>query len=117
MPAEEISQRPENHVLASFLSHENAVAAEEALINKGLTNTEVMCGSNPTEHMDTRAQWFSDTDDELRRFKNKLREGYSVLSVEVHTSEARQLVHDVLKRFDAELVTHFGKWVTETKRV
>jgi hypothetical protein len=117
MPAEEITNRPENHALASFTSHEQAVEAKEALIGKGLTNAEVMQGENSAENMNTRAQWFADTDDELRRFENKLREGYSILAVEVHDKPMRQVVDEVLQQYNAEMVTHFGKWVTETKNV
>ena len=117
MTAKEISNHPENHVLASFTDRANAIAAKEALINKGLTGVELLQGEDPAHEMNTRAQWFADTDDQLRRFENKLREGYTVLSVEVEGKEGRHIVQDILSQCDAEIITHFGKWVTETKRV
>ena len=65
------------------------------------------------EKVDTSPKWFADTDVEIKRYRRELEAGNTVISVPVTDSNCREKIHEIFKRHDARLVTHFGEWVTE----
>ena len=114
MTAKEVSKHPVNHILCSFADSSQALRAQQLLTDNGFEEVELFEGEDAADNMTTRAKWFADTDEDLRRFQNKLREGYAVLSAKVTDKESRQAAHDLVSQCDADVITHFGKWVTRT---
>lgn len=114
MTAKELSNQPINHILCSFTDFQQASHAKKLLTENNFEEIELYQGDDSAERMNTRAQWFADTDEDLRRYQKKLREGYIVLSAKVSGKEERQLAHDLVSQCDADVITHFGKWVTRT---
>lgn len=115
MSDEQVLVDPTNRVVCVFDQRAQAEAARAELLKLELTEKEirVLQGEETAEKVDTSPKWFADTDEEIARYKRELKAGGTVLSVPIADRETREKVHDVLKRHDARLITHFGEWVTE----
>ena len=109
---------PTNRVVCTFDGHDTARDAKAALIEFGFEKQQVhvLQGEEDAEEVDTSAKWFADTDKEIKQFKRELHRGHTVLSVPVKDCDCREEVHQILKKFGATHVTHFGDWITEVMR-
>ena len=115
MSTEEIINESSDFAIAAFATADAANVAKQTLVGAGVKNVEVSVGEDATKRIDSRAKWFADTDEILQGYKNKLRDGYALLTVDIPDQETRQMVDEAV-RGSAEVITHFGQWVTETMK-
>lgn len=115
MNNDKLLEDPTNRVVVVFDESEQCEAARQELLQQNLRDEDlrVLHGSEAAERVDSSAKWFADTDEEIQRYSRELRAGNTVLSVPVTDGAGRERIHDIVKRHDARLVTHFGRWVTE----
>lgn len=115
---EHLLEDPRNHVVCVFDDRKQADQACQELAEMGVPDGQIQeaQGEEAAQDVDASPKWFADTDDEIRRFKEELKLGNTVLSVPIAEKQSREKVHAVLKRRDARYITHFGEWVTELMR-
>ena len=107
---------PTHHIVAMFGSEQQAREALATIIALGLAASNAVilnADSSPTE-IDTSAKWFADTDQVLQRFQEAIRANKTVLYVPEPDADRRDEMVTSLKASGAELVTHFGQWLTES---
>lgn len=109
---------PTNRVVCTFDDRAKARDAKAAVIEFGFEKEQVhmLHGDKDAAEVDTSAKWFADTDKEIKKFERELRNGQTVLSVPIKDCDCREGVHEILKKHDAQHITHFGDWITEVMR-
>ena len=117
MSQKQLLEDPTNRIVTVFDGQEQAEAARKELSEAGLDLNDdqirVLHGREAAEKVDTSPKWFADTDVEIKRYRLALEAGNTVVSLPVTDSDYHEKIHEILKRHDARLVTHFGEWVTE----
>lgn len=111
----QLLEDPTNRVVAVFEDRDKAEAARAELLRSGLTegHIRILEGRGDASDVDTSDKWFADTREDLERYERELRIGNIVIAAPITDADHREAVHDILKRHEARLVTHFGRWVTE----
>ncbi len=95
-----LTNDPTNCIVCVFDSREAADAAQRDLVEYGIDDNRIRLseGKEAVEHVDTSAQWFADTDEEMEHIQQQLVAGNVVMSVPIEGKEVRDAVHGSLKR-------------------
>ena len=122
--AEEAAQYPTNHILAVVNASHEAEQAVQALRDEGFTHVELLSGTDSLQkvHQKTDEQnpldklWESVrkvlTEAELseQAYMDALRQGRSVVMAQVASADDADRADEVLRRYHAHTVQHFGQW-------
>ncbi len=110
-------QDPSGHAVAVFKVYEYARKAVELLAAVGFEAEKIglFQGSADADRVDDSHKWFADTDDDIRVYKTKLENGQTVVSVPIENSQELQQAEETFTSLNADMMTHFGKWMTVSK--
>ncbi|MGH2517010.1 MAG: hypothetical protein ACRDHP_15275 [Ktedonobacterales bacterium] len=122
--AEEAARYPTDHVLAVVNEHHEAEQAVQALRENGFTHVELLSGVDALQKIHTKRQdqgpldklWegarkaLTDEGPNEQAFLDALRQGHSVVMTQVAAAEDADRADEILRRFHAYSVLHFGQW-------
>jgi hypothetical protein len=108
---------PRNRIVAVFDHSDNARAAVLEFVDQYRIPQEeiyLLHGKNETDEVETSARWFADNDIDLERYRHRLATGGTVISVPVEDEREVDRFVQVLEKYHAGMMTHFGTWETRT---
>lgn len=122
--AEEAARYPTNHIIAVVNDQQEAQRAADALREVGFTHVELLSGAESLRkvHQKERAQnplarlWESaresltETEASEQLYLDALQAGHCVVMAGVANADDAQRADDILRRYHAYSVQHFGSW-------
>jgi hypothetical protein len=122
--AEEAAHYPANHVVAVINDRQEAEQAVQALRESGFTHVEVLSGQDALQNVQLKMEkqspldklWESarkivtDEGPSQQAYMDALRQGKSVVMVQVASAEDAERADEILRRYHAYTVLHFSQW-------
>ena len=106
---------PQGRVIAAFENSDDAQSTVDELELSGIAGGDVqlLMGGRDAGDVETRTQWFSDTHQHMRRFRDVLDNGGSIVAVETPDEDTVVLANRVCHNHGTVFVFHFGPFKVE----
>ncbi|HLZ21916.1 MAG TPA: hypothetical protein VKQ30_07330 [Ktedonobacterales bacterium] len=122
--AEEAAHYPTNHIIAVINERQEAERAAHALRDSGFTHVDLLSGAdslhmvhqqkdqqNPLDKFwESARKALTEAESSEQAYMNALRQGRSVVMTLVADSSDADRADEILQRYHAHSVQHFGEW-------